>query len=323
MPQSGVQIHLCGAAERKYMSTMVVFQQMLVIFILIAVGYGLCKKGKLSEETSRQLSGLVTNFCNPAIMLTGAIEAVGVPHESVLITAGIAGISYFVVIVLGFLVPGLLRVPRRERRFYNMMLVYGNTGFIGIPVVSAVLGSKAVIYVTVFNLFFNCLIYTHGAAVMSSGRDEGDRPSWTGIINVGTVCGILSFIIYWWGIQIPVVIADSISYMSRCVTFLSMLILGVSLAQIRLREVFTEKRLYVISVLKLLVIPVVLVLVMKQFIHNPLILGTASLIIAMPVGNMPLMMAKQMNLECEVLSKGIILTTLLSMLTIPAVAFFI
>ena len=158
---------------------------------------------------------------------------------------------------------------------------------------------------------------------MSSGRDEGDRPSWTGIINVGTVCGILSFIIYWWGIQIPVVIADSISYMSRCVTFLSMLILGVSLAQIRLREVFTEKRLYVISVLKLLVIPVVLVLVMKQFIHNPLILGTASLIIAMPVGNMPLMMAKQMNLECEVLSKGIILTTLLSMLTIPAVAFFI
>lgn len=306
------------------MSTMVVFQQMLVIFILIAAGYGLCKKGKLSEGVSKDLSGLVTNFCNPAIMLTGALDAGSTTREAVLITAVIAAVSYAALILVGFLVPRVIGAPGAERRFYHMMLVYGNTGFIGIPVVSAVLGIEAVIYVTIFNLFYNILIYTHGITVLSSGGGErGRKPSWKGSINVGTVCSALAVVIFWWRIPLPAVVEDSIRYMAQCVTFLSMVILGISLANMRLKEVFLEKRLYAAAAVRMLIVPILMILVMKRFVSDPMILGVSALVTAMPAGNMPLMLAKQMDMECAVLSKGIILTTLLAVITIPVVAAFL
>lgn len=306
------------------MSTMVVFQQMLVIFILIAVGYGLCKKRRLSEGVSKDLSGLVTNFCNPAIMLTGALDAGSTTREEVLITAAIAAVSYVALILIGFLIPKVIGVPGAEGRFYHMMLVYGNTGFIGIPVVSAVLGTEAVIYVTIFNLFYNILIYTHGITVLSSGSGEkGRKPSWKGIINVGTVCSALAVAIFWWRIPLPAVAEDSIRYMAQCVTFLSMVILGISLANMRLKEVFQEKRLYAVVMVRMLIVPILMILVMKQFVSNPMILGASALVTAMPAGNMPLMLAKQMDMECETLSKGIVLTTISAAITIPVVASFL
>ncbi|MDD3278234.1 MAG: AEC family transporter [Lachnospiraceae bacterium] len=307
------------------MSGSVVFQQMLVIFILISVGYYWSKKGKLSEATSKQLSGVVTEFCNPAIMIVSALEAESATHASILMTAVIVVISYILLIVLGLVIPGMLRVEKKEQKFYNMMMVYGNTGFIGIPVVSAVLGNEAVIYVTVFNLVFNILVYTHGIRVLSSGeeRTEMSKPAWLQIINIGTISSILAIIIYWWKIPVPVILADSCSYMGRCVTFLSMLILGVSLANMKLSEVFTEKKLYALSFLRLLVVPILFVLIVRRFVTDPLILGTVALVMAMPAGNMPLMLSKQMGLESRTLSKGIILTTLISMITIPIVALFV
>lgn len=307
------------------MSGGVVFQQMLVIFILISVGYFWTKKGNIAESTSRQISGIVTDICNPAIMISSALEAESTNHGAVLTTAVIVVASYALLIVLGFLVPKAIGIQKSDQKFYNMMTVYGNTGFIGIPVVSAVLGQEAVIYVTVFNLVFNILFYTHGIGILSSGGEKkaDGKPAWMKMINVGTVSSILAIVIYWWSVPIPSVFGDSVSYMGRCVTFLSMIVLGVSLANMKLREVFTEKKLYIFIVIRLLVIPILFVLAVSHFVKDPLILGTTALILGMPAGNLPLMQSKQMGLECKILSKGIILTTLLSMITIPVVAMFV
>ncbi|MFR7971106.1 MAG: AEC family transporter [Lacrimispora saccharolytica] len=147
------------------MSTGVVFQQMLVIFLLIAVGVFLYRKKAVTEVTSRQLSGLITNICNPALMIASVFsDEMPATRQDILLTAGIAAGTYVFAIAAGILVPRLLRVEPQERKYYHMMMVYGNTGFIGIPLVSALLGEGAVIYVTVFNFFCNCsglLFLTH------------------------------------------------------------------------------------------------------------------------------------------------------------------
>lgn len=307
------------------MSGSVVFQQMLVIFILISVGYFWTKRGHIAETTSRQISGIVAEICNPAIMLSSAIEAESTNHSAVLTTAVIVVASYALLIGLGFLVPKMIGVQKSKRKFYNMLTVYGNTGFIGIPVVSAVLGQEAVIYVTVFNLVFNILFYTHGITILSTGteRKQGEKPAWMKMINAGTVSSILAIVIYWWGVPVPAVLGDSVLYMGRCVTFLSMIVLGVSLANMKITEVFTEKRLYIFILIRLLLVPILFVLGVSHFVKDPLILGTTALILGMPAANLPLMMAKQMGLQSKILSKGIILTTLFSMLTIPIVAMFV
>lgn len=87
------------------MSTGVVFQQMLVIFLLIAVGVFLYRKKAVTEVTSRQLSGLITNICNPALMIASVFsDEMPATRQDILLTAGIAAGTYVFAIAAGILV---------------------------------------------------------------------------------------------------------------------------------------------------------------------------------------------------------------------------
>lgn len=307
------------------MSTVVVFQQMLVIFILIGIGVLVYKKGWCSQSSSKDVSSLITMVCNPAIMLASAFdETTTATRQDILITAGIAAVIFLGLILLGGILPILMRVSFEERRFYNLMTVYGNTGFIGIPVVSAVLGNAAVIYVTVFILFFNLLIYTHGIYVLHpGGESEKTSGRWKNFINIGTIAAVLTVVIFWFRIPMPRVVADSLSYTGRCTTFLSMLVLGATLSQMKIKEIFTIPKLYIFILVRQIAVPILAALVLKQIFTNEMMVGASVLILAMPAANMPLMMAKQYDMECEVLSKGILLTTIMSLVTVTIVAFFL
>lgn len=304
------------------MSTMVVFQQMLVILLLIGTGYFLFRKHMMSNCASRDLSCLITMVCNPAIILASAVdETTTATRGDILATAVIAFVSYVVLILLGWILPRILRVKQQERSFYTLMTVYGNTGFIGIPVVSAVLGTAAVIYVTIFNLFFNVLIYTHGIAVLEAGNGEKKKHSfWRQFLNVGTLAAVLAIVIFWFQIPLPGVLKDSLTYAGRCTTFLSMVVLGATLAQMPFRELFSGWRLYAFAAVRMILLPVLMGLILGRISDNTMMVGASVLVMAMPVANMPLMLAKQYGLECGVLSKGIVLTTLISLITIPVVS---
>ena len=303
------------------MSTAVVFQQMLVIFMLIAIGFIIFKKGWCPHESSRYFSFLVTSVCNPAIMISSALDKeTTATHGDILVTAGIACAIFITLTIAGYLIPILLRAPKNEHKFFNMMTVYGNISFIGIPVVSAVLGTSAVIYVTVFNLFFNTLIYTHGIFVLNPKTDN-EGPFWKKFINIGTIAAVLTILIFWFKIPLPEVIASTVGHAGKCVTFLSMIVLGSSLVQIKFRDIFTVPRLYFFVAIRMIIFPVILGFILKQFFTNEMMINAIILMMSMPCANMPLMMAKQYDMDCQILSKGILLSTMLSLVTITLVSF--
>ena len=306
------------------MSTGVVFQQMLVIFLLITVGVFLYRKKAVTEVTSRQLSGLITNICNPALMIASVFsDEMTATRQDILLTAGIAAGTYVFAIAAGILVPRLLRVEPQERKYYHMMMVYGNTGFIGIPLVSALLGEGAVIYVTVFNFFFNVLIYTHGITVMTGGTGNRQAFQWKKMINAGTISAVAALILFWFEIPLPVFLEDAASYMGRCTTFLSMIVLGVSVAQMSPAKIFSNGKLYGAALIRLLVIPIAAGMVLRPLVHNETILDVSVLLLAMPVGNMPLMLAQENGEKAEVLAQGAILTTILSLVTVTVNTMFL
>ena len=307
--------------REKIMSTSVVFQQMLVIFMLIAIGYIIFKKELCPQESSRYFSFLVTSVCNPAIMISSALDKeTTATRGDILITAVIAIIVFTILIISGFILPKILRAPKDEHKFFNMMTVYGNISFIGIPVVSAVLGTSAVIYVTVFNLFFNTLIYTHGIFILNP-KSGNDGPFWKKFINIGTIAAVLTIIIFWFKIPLPEVVASTVGHAGKCVTFLSMVVLGSSLVQIKFKEIFNEPRLYIFVLIRMVIFPVVLGMVLKQLFTNEMMINAIILMMSMPCANMPLMLAKQYDMDCPVLSKGILLSTMLSLVTITLVSF--
>lgn len=306
------------------MSTWIVFQQMLVVFILITVGFFMFRSGRFSHAASKDLSGLITNVCNPAIMIGSAFgDNTGATTADLITAALVAAVMYVALLILGWLLPRVLRIPGPEQKFYSMMTVYGNIGFIGIPLVSAVLGSSALIYLSVFILMFNILIYTHGMQVITSKLPGNSGFQWKRMINVGTVSGVLTVLIFLLKPPVHQVISDSISYIGGCTTFLSMLVLGGSIANMSAREVFGDKKLYLFTAIRFFLVPSAAAVMLKSLVANDLIREITVFCLALPVANMPLMLAQEYNADTKLLARGIILTTLLSIFSVTLSAGFI
>lgn len=315
------------------MSSLVVFEQMVIIFLLIGIGVILYRKKMLSEPTSKQISGLIVNVTNPAILICSAFD--DGPKAS-LKELGIAFCCYTAVYALliaaSFLIPRLLRVPQKLRYAYQMLTIFGNTGFIGIPLASAVLGSHSLIFVAIFNLLFNLLIYTFGITLLRKAAETENSDSDTNVtkasklsmfINAGTISAALTILFYLGDFPVPVIVSSTLSYTGRATTLLSMLVLGVSVAQMPLKTIFSNPRLYIFILIRQILVPIGCVLLFGLFIKQPLILNTMLLIVAVPAANMPLMLAKQLDMDTTDISQGIILTTILSLVTVPLACLFL
>ena len=316
------------------MSITVVLQQMIIIMILILTGMFLYRKKMLSEDTSRQLSGLIVNITNPALLICSAFD------DTAKVSLGTLGlglcvvlISYAALLFFAILIPLILRIPQPKRYSYRMLTVFGNVGFIGIPLVSAVLGSSALIFVSLNNLIYNILVYTYGISILKKASIEQRSTEalsaelhdniFHKLINAGTVSAVLTVIFYLCDFNVPTIISSSLTYAGRTTTFLSMLVLGVSVAQMAPKDIFSHPKLYVSTLLRQILLPVGFTLALGFIIKDALILNTAALMLAVPAGNMPLMLSKQLHVDESTISQGIILTTILSLLTIPVVTFFI
>ncbi|MDE7247284.1 MAG: AEC family transporter, partial [Lachnospiraceae bacterium] len=250
------------------MSITVVLQQMVIIFILIGIGMILFRRGLLSEDGSKQISGLIINVTNPALLICSALD--DGPKVS-LRELGIALAAYAVIFAVltavGFLIPYLLRVPKNLHYTYQMLTIFGNVGFIGIPLASAVLGSESLIFVSIFNLLFNLLIYTLGISLLQraarrqtrEGRPAPETGFTSGtlqkLVNAGTISAAVTIIFYLGNFRIPVIISSALSYTGRATTLLSMLVLGVSVAQIAPKKLFSHPKLYLFTLLRQILVP--------------------------------------------------------------------
>ena len=344
--------------------TTVVISQMIMIFLLIAIGFGLSRSSHLTSESSRDLSWIVLNITNPITILVAAIEDEQKVSAMELAVAFALFIGIYIFLgIVAYLLPIVMRVERDDRYSYRYLSVFSNVGFIGIPFCSAVLGVHSLIYVSICSLVFNLIAYTVGMSAMekvgmrqngavkrggvdsresltggdagmggdsTSGESRcsgegGARKTMAGlkkVVNSGTVFSILTIVVYIMDIKFPSVIMNTLSYIGRSTTFLSMIVLGVSVASLSVKEIFGKPVLYVFTLLRQIVVPVALIFVLKPFVDNTLLLQTAIIMVAMPCANLPLMMAKQYRAKEDTISSGIMLTTFCAILTIPIVTWF-
>ncbi len=304
------------------METGIVFKQMCVIFIFILIGYALRKKEMISDIGVRDITWIIVNICNPALILSAVMNTEKRPDmASALQMMGITAAAYCLMILLGFLIGPLVRAPKKDWKFYNMMTVFGNTGFIGLPLAQAVLGSESLIYIAIFILAYNLLIYTYGVAVIRGGEEQGgNKMSLKALLNPGTISSLAALILFFTGAAVPDIISTACRYMSNSVTFLAVTVIGASLAGIEIRTLFNDPHLYVFVIIRQIIFPVLFTLLLKNVIQNELLVASTAIVISVPVGNMPVMLAKLFHIDTDLLTRGTVFTTLLSVLTITIVS---
>ena len=300
------------------MSLSVLLQQMMVILILVSIGFLLYRKNVIDNVTSKKLSAIVVDVCNPGLIMASILSGgITATHRDLIVAVCMGAAFYALLIVLGFIIPRLLCVKKGERRFYNLMTVYTNTGFLGIPLARAILPPNAVLYVIVINIFYSILFYTHGLTVLGPGKTEQKKVNpLLSIINPGTVMAILSLLVFWFNISLPPVLSNTVQYIGNATVFPSMALLGVSIARSSILKSLKDLRIWGYIVLRMLLLPVAIVLIMRAAGFDDTAVLAMCLMAAVPVGNLPMIQAEKIGEDTHILSSAIAVTTTVSLFTI-------
>lgn len=300
---------------------MLLLQQMMVLFIYIVIGYSGAVRGIMDEQFSKKVSWIVVNIANPALTISAVVNGDNmIKGKDLLLTAGIAVVILGGMVLLSLVLPVIFRVKRTERNVYRLMTAFNNIGFMGFPVIAAVYGQEALLYAAVFTMLFNVLMYTYGIQTVQ-GRQKG-KIQWGKILNVGVVSSTFAIGIYLLEIPTPQFFNATMSGLSGLTAPLSMMVIGISLADIPLRELFTDMRLLLYSLTKLLILPVMFMPLINRAVGNEMLCGVCMIMIATPAASMNAMIVQQYGEEAEakLAAGGVALTTLLSVATIPIVS---
>ncbi len=296
-----------------------VIQQLGVLFLIIGIGYAAAKAKLFPKNTNRSLAQLVIYITNPCTVLFSVLGSErGLTNREVLLLTGIAVVFFAVVIGVGLVLPRTLKCDPKQRRLYAFMCTFSNMGFLGFPVVSALYGPEAVFYASIFNLIFQLVVYTYGVWLMDRSQ-AAFRLHWRTFCTPIILASAAAYVFYLTDFSAPAFAVKTLQMLAGVTSPVCMLVIGIALANVPVGRVFTNWRLYVISLIKLLGLPLLAYFALHRLVSNPLILGITVVIAAMPVATMSTLLAAKYDADEELAASGVFLSTLLSLVTIPVV----
>ena len=297
---------------------MVLLQQMGILFVYMMIGYVACKKEYFDQEFGKKLSWLVVNVANPMLAISAVVNnEEQIAKKDFYVTVLLAICFYAFFLILAQILPRLIGVQKSDIGVYKMMTTFNNIGFMGLPVIAAAYGNGALIYAVPFSIMFNILCYTWGIQTLCGGGEKGN---WKRIINIGTISGIISIVLFFMQIPVPKMICSLSAGLSNLTGPLSMLVIGISIAAMELKDLFTDVKLLKFALIKLLAVPVAAMLLVCQVIDNRLICEVFLVMMATPAASMCAMLSQQYGGDYELAAKGVALTTILSVVTMPIVS---
>ena len=308
------------------MTAIIVLQQMVVLFSIMMVGYFCYKKEWLNKSAYATISKIVINIMNPMLVINGVInKEIHVGSESILSNLFLMLLYFALLTVLSFVLVKVLKIEQKVESLYRLMLIFSNVGFIGIPIITSVYGQESMIYITFYILGYNFFLYTYGLYLASlSGKNKiSGKESFKKMLNPGVVSCIVAIIIFAFKIQLPAPVETLAAYLGEPVIPMSMILIGASMAQQNFKQLFTDVKMYLFLAIRLLVIPIAAALIIRNFAFLPEIAGVFIFMLAMPVGSIVVLLATEQGADETCCTRGSVLSTLFSVITIPIVALFI
>ena len=278
-----------------------IFKEIITLFVIVGVGYAAKRLRFMNDEFDRMLSKLVINIALPGMILGSVLTATELPTQAeVWLCLGLSVASTFVMFAVAYGFTLLLRIPDGHRGVYRFMLCFGNVGFIGYPVLSAIFGPDALVYAAVFNLPFNFFVFTVGAWFLTQDID--------GDVKVQTS---------WRTFVTPVMLS--------CVAAVVLTLAGIhhALANLPVRDLIGGPRLWTCSVFRLLVMPAIIWAVFHAFVPAGLMFSVAVVLAGMPVATNGTMLCYQYGGNSRVMAQGTFVTTVLAIASIPLLAGFV
>ena len=316
-------------------------QQMVMLFVVAIVGYVAAKLGYLDMETKNKLTRLLLNITLPC-MIVASVDGLSLEEAGSLVpwAFALSAAQFFLLLACGVLCCAVLRVPESQRREYLFMCLCTNTGFIGIPVVAALYGTESVLFSSIFVMVISAFFYSIGLMVIApqtEGSDAGDAAGaeagakkgrgivaalravpWKSIVNPCMVGCLIALALFFAQVELPGLVVDTLDMIGGITSPVALMLVGVIMANVDLKGVVGELRLYPFILIRQLAVPAVLYFLLMAIVPSELLVGVFTIMFAMPVGSMASLFVEMNGGDSELVAKGTILSTACSFVCIPA-----
>lgn len=291
--------------------------KIIEMFIILLVGAGAYKAGIADEETGSRLTRILLNIISPCvILLSYQIDFDKERLYGLAVTAILSLASFVIAIAVSKI--AVTKKTGPDMAVERMSIVYSNCGFIGIPLIDGILGGEGVFYMTAYLTVFNLFVWSHGIMLMS-GKSESVKKTARSLINPSNAAIILGVFLFLTGIKLPEIIREPVGLIGGMNTPAAMLISGINLAQSDFMGGLKNKRTYIVSLSKLIVVPGLTLLLLMAAGADRSISITILTAAACPSGAMGTMFALQYKKNSQYASNLLTITTALSLITIPAI----
>lgn len=200
----------------------------------------------------------------------------------------------------------------------KLSVVYSNCGFIGVPLVNSLFGSIGVFYLTAYLTAFNVLLWTHGIRAM--GETFTLKTLWQKLMTpaiLAIAAGVVCFLAQ---IRLPEVLSYPLGLIANMNTPLAMLVAGANLAQADILKCLKKPRVYLVSVVRLILIPAISLIFLRMMHLDFTVSFTVFLAAACPAGASAIMFAERFGKDSSYATELFVLTTVLSVVTIPLIS---
>ena len=293
----------------------ILIKQVFIMFVLMAIGFVAYRKQILSNQGTKDIGKLLLNVAIPMIVISNfCVEKTAEKTAELFESALLSFLCMALSVAFAYL------AYHKKDRIAEFSAAFSNAGFIGIPLVQAIFGSGAVFYISVMIVLINVLQWTYGVYTITDDKSVMDfkkimkNPL---ILSVG-----IGIVIYFLNIRLPKIAMDIISSISAINTPLAMIVSGVYLAQSDLLNAMRKKDAWLLSLSRLIVIPLIVMLVFRFLPFGSTAMKLSILLAgACPVGSNVAVFAQQYDKDYRKGVEYVCVSTLLSILALPLVIF--
>lgn len=294
-----------------------VLNSVISLFLIMLVGVYGSKKGIITQELNNGLINFLLNITLPLMVVSSFTFSFDMSIKSNVIKGFYYSIiAYLILIAASYIL--LIPIKGDKKTIIHFANVFTNTGYIGFPVLNAIYGPEGVVYGSIFNMFFVLFVWTYGIMLYKGNIEKNElrKEIIKTLLNPSIIAVVIGVTIMMLDFQIPYILYTSINSVGSISGPLSMIIIGVILSRGKIGNSFKDWTLYYGLVIKMAVLPLILILA-SLLTDRTIVTNSVIIIASMPAAAMTSIFAESYNKEKEFASIIVLMTTLLSVITIP------
>jgi malate permease and related proteins len=295
-----------------------IINSIISLFLIMLVGVYGCKREIITYKISKGLTEILLQIALPCMIISSfAFSYNDTIKNNVVKTFYYSFAAYIIIAIVSYIL--MLPIKKERKIILHFANIFTNTGYIGFPILNAVYGAEAVVYGSIFNMFFVIFLWTYGIMIFKGKVEKKEMGGEIikALLNPSLIAVYIGIAMMIFDIKLPQVITASVSSIGNMTGPISMIIVGAMSANLNIKDHFRDWTIYYGIAAKTIIIPAVLYFVSMLIRDRSIVSNSVIILASMPAAAMTSIFAESFNIKKDYANIIVISTTLLSIFTLP------